>query len=366
MRTYLAFMLALVGVLGLTAVTGSAQTAEQLIASADAAIKAGKIDDAIRDATDAIKLDSKNGAAYRVRAQAHLTVVEKETKSAWLPALDKRFPRSAAADAAFSDLGKAIELNANDAAAYAQRGMLHYHLNDLDAAMADFVRANSIKTSDGWLTQMRLHIRLRQARQYAIAAGEKRNSAKRTTAAAEAENILRDAIVLHNKAIELDPSKESSFSDRAFTYEELGEWDEVIADLDEAIKLESKPEHLTYWRRGRAYHNLKRYADAINEYRTGLQVLEERGGDIELPQNDFRTDIAKNLALLGEFDEAFAMFSLALSITRPSYITQYERGKAFLLKGDRVKAEADFRKAYEMGRGWQLAADELRKMGKTP
>jgi tetratricopeptide (TPR) repeat protein len=291
--------------------------------------------------------------------------VEKEDRPSWTPPLDERFPRSADAEAAFKDLTKAVELDPKDPFAHAYRGGLYYFINDLDAATAEFKRAVELRPDHTWFRNFLAHIRKRHAAQYSIAAGGKRNAARRTGNPAEIEKTLREALALHNKSIELDPVDASSYDSRAYTYEELGELEKALADLDQMTKLAPQQPYLTTWRRGQLLHKLKRYSEAVAEYRKGLAMVEALTGDKELPLNDFRTNIGKNLALDGKFDEALAMLDLALNVPRPSYITYYERGLAYLLKGDKDKAEADFRKSVELGRGYGPAADELQKMGKA-
>lgn len=363
MRKPLAVVLTLIG-LSLFVSEADAQTADELIARADAAVRAGNLDDGIRDATAAIKLDPKRSAAYRVRGHAYLKLVEKEERSKWLPELDKRYPKTANADNALADLAKAIELDPKDAQAVALRGGIYYFLNDLETAMVEYNRAAEMMPNERWYKNNYAAVRNRLASQYSIAGSNKRIAAERLAETTAKEKLLREGLAFHAKAIDLNPTVDNLTS-RVSVLEELGEYEKAIADLDAAIRLKPS-DHLNHWRRGMMYHKLKRYAEAVAAHREGLAQIERLTGDISLPQNDFRTEIAKNLALQGKFDEAFAMFDLALSVNRPSYITQYERGKAHLLKGDLERAEADLRKAMELGRGYQPAADELRKMGKTP
>ncbi len=342
------------------------QTAADLVDKAVVALNEKRVDDAIRDASAAIAQDAEFAPAYRTRGHAYLMRVEKEDRPPWTPPLDKRFPKSADAAAAFTDLNKAIEMDPKDAFAYAYRGGLYYYLNDLDAAAAEYKRAVELKPDSAWFRSMQDHVRKRHASQYSIAAGEKRNAANRTSVKAEKEEILREAIVFHDKAIELNSGDASLYDSRAYTHEELGDFEKALADLDQMIKVSPNQPYLTNWRRGQLLSNLQRYTDAVAEYREGLTLVEALKGDKELPLNDFRTHIGKNLALDGKFDEAFAMFDLALNVPRPSYITYYERGLAYLLKGDKDKAEADLRRSIELGRGYYPAADELKKLGKIP
>lgn len=363
MRKPLAVVLTLIG-LALFVSEADAQTADELVTRADAAVRAGKIDEAVRDATAAIKLDPKRSAAYRVRGHAYLKLVEKEERSQWLPELDKRYPKTENADNALADLAKAIELDPKDAQAVALRGGIYYFLNDLETAVAEYKRAAEMMPNEPWYKNNYAAVRNRLASQYSIAGGNKYNASRRETTEAGRTKVLREAVALHTKAIELNPTADN-FSSRASALEELDEYEKAIADMTESLKLKSD-EYLNYYVRGRMYNRLKRYADAVADHRKALAIVEGLSGDISLPQSDLRQEIAKNLALAGKFDEAFALFDLAVNVPRPSYITYYERGMAYLLKGDNAKAEADFRKSIEIGRGYQAAADELRKMGKTP
>lgn len=343
----------------------AAQTAGEFAARANAAVTVGDLEGAIRDATEAIKLDGATAAAFLARGQAYAKIVEKEKRPPWLPALGKLNPKSEDAEKAISDLNRAIELDPKNPFALGYRGLVYYFLNDLETALPDFKTAAELAPDKTWFKNNYETARKRLSVQYASAGGELRNKAVRVTVPADKEKMLRDAIVLQNKAIALEGSSEDNFSSRAFTFEELGEFEAAAADMTQSIRL-APDRYLNYYRRGKLFNRLKRYADAVADFRKGLQIVERLSGDIELPQNDLRTEIAKNLALDGKFDDAFAMFDLALGARSPSYITYHERGKAYLLKGDLERAEADFRKAVEVGRGYNPSADELRKMGKTP
>ena len=104
----------------------AAQTAGEFAARANAAVTAGDLEGAIRDATEAIKLDGANAAAFLVRGQAYTKIVEKEKRPTWLPALGKLNPKSENAEKAISDLSRAIELDPKNPIARAYRGLLYY------------------------------------------------------------------------------------------------------------------------------------------------------------------------------------------------------------------------------------------------
>lgn len=73
------------------------------------------------------------------------------------------------------------------------------------------------------------------------------------------------------RAIEFDPYNAIYFCNRAAAYNRLGQFDNVIADCEAAIKLDPMYGK-AYGRLGIAYSNLNRFADAKNAYMKAAQL----------------------------------------------------------------------------------------------
>jgi tetratricopeptide (TPR) repeat protein len=97
------------------------QTAEEFFISGAWFANVGEYDNAIRDFTSAIRLDSDFEAAYAYRALAYRS--------------------SGDLDRAISDFTNVIRINPNDAIGYYSRGMLYNDTEHYDWAITDFNKA---------------------------------------------------------------------------------------------------------------------------------------------------------------------------------------------------------------------------------
>jgi lipoprotein NlpI len=95
-----------------------ADTVDELLAQAAAALKKGKTDDALILANKAIAADAKNAQAYYLRGAAHDQ--------------QRKFKE------AVEDFSKTIELNPKAAEAYDRRGSAHFKLGHIKEAIDDF------------------------------------------------------------------------------------------------------------------------------------------------------------------------------------------------------------------------------------
>jgi lipoprotein NlpI len=102
----------------LTATAAGAQSADDLVKQTAAALKAGKIEDAIALAGKALKAEPNNVQALFLRGSAYQ--------------LQRKY------DKAVGDFSKVIELSPEFADAYQRRGMEQYKLGRIDASIKDF------------------------------------------------------------------------------------------------------------------------------------------------------------------------------------------------------------------------------------
>jgi tetratricopeptide (TPR) repeat protein len=83
----------------------------------------------------------------------------------------------------------------------------------------------------------------------------------------ELERALRDL----NEAIRLDPNSAVSFSSRGGVYDELEEYDRALRDYSEALRLDPKDAR-TYHSRGLVYKTRKEYKNAIADYSEAIRL----------------------------------------------------------------------------------------------
>jgi tetratricopeptide (TPR) repeat protein len=74
------------------------------------------------------------------------------------------------------------------------------------------------------------------------------------------------SIVDYNKAIELDPQNAILYYNRAIAYNNLGEYDKAVADCTKVIDELELRNNWAYFQRGIAYFALDRYSDALNDF----------------------------------------------------------------------------------------------------
>jgi tetratricopeptide (TPR) repeat protein len=131
------------------------RTAQELARSGYEDARRGQFAQAVRELTEAIKLDPKYPQAYLHRGASYVSLKEYDKAIADLdkaielrPTLSAAYSNRGAAyankkeyDKALADLDKALELNPKLAAASFNRGRVHYEKGDYDKAIADLTEA---------------------------------------------------------------------------------------------------------------------------------------------------------------------------------------------------------------------------------
>jgi len=248
----------------------------------------GDFEGAIRDFTEAIKLDSNMASAYALRGRASFASVSRVTgigdnfsgvdvitNRQQITAEQARVLEQAIADftqaikfdpdnarfnmergnvyankgdyeLAIADFNQAIRLDPNYAPAYNNRGILHSSRNNLDEAIADYDQA------------IRLDPNLVIAYY------------NRGVAYANRGDLDR-AIADYTQAIRLDPSFAAAYYNRGLEYYNRGNIDEAIADYNQAIRLDPNYSE-AYNNRGVAYANRGDLDRAIADFEATLQI----------------------------------------------------------------------------------------------
>jgi tetratricopeptide (TPR) repeat protein len=141
---------------------------------------------------------------------------------------------------AIAEFDKAIELDPNYTAAYANRGNVYSQIGQHDKAIADCNKAIELDPDD--------------AEVYG-------NRAAVYSHMGEHDKAIAD----YNKAIELDPNYAQAYYNRGIAYSSLGEYDKAIADYTKAIEL--NPNYAkAYYNRGLAYKAQGREAEAMADF----------------------------------------------------------------------------------------------------
>ena len=208
-------------------------------------------------------------------------------------------------------IGRAININPNNAAAYSNRGNALKTLKLLDEAIASYETAIKLKPD------------------YAEAHSNRGNALldlKR----------LDEAIVSYDRAIKIKPDYAEAYSNRGNVFLELKRLDEAIVSYDQAIKI--KPDHAeAYYSRGVTLVELGRLEQAVASYDLAIKA---RPNYAEAYCN--RGNVLKELK---QNEQAVASYDQALRI-RPDYAQAYSnRGNALKELKRLDDAIADYDKA---------------------
>jgi len=143
-----------------------------------------------------------------------------------------------------------------------------------------------------------------------------------------------------DRAISLDPGRDSYYWQRSTLHLETGRTEAALADCSSAIRL--NPRHLDA---------LLRRAALYAEKGENLRALDDLTAVIALNRSGFEGYANRGLVLyrLGRLAEAIKDLDAALAINPQSAETRYNRGAARSAAGDAALAEEDFRRAGELG-----------------
>lgn len=167
----------------------------------------GREEDAIKEYTKVIEMDSGYAAAYNNRGLIYRNLGRREE--------------------ALEDYNKAIELNPNYVYAYNGRGNVYKDLGRSEEALKDYSKAIEL---DPYYTN----------------AYNGRGNAYRNLS--RYEEALED----YNKALELDPDYVYAYNNRGNAYRDLSRYEESLKDYNKAIQLDPKYRN-AYLNRARTY-----------------------------------------------------------------------------------------------------------------
>ncbi|HKP05154.1 MAG TPA: tetratricopeptide repeat protein [Chthoniobacterales bacterium] len=272
----------------------------------------GKYADAIRDYSEALRLNSENGETYGSRGYAyHLKgeldkaladyaeCLRYDENAAWvyfnrglIYSQRKEWAKAA------EDFNECVRCEPKNSYAYFRRGAALLELHDLDGALASFDSAISINSdlAEAYSARARIHqLKGDTARADADALHAMQlaprvpaiNSTPRRRnpnplvselrSAAQVAQISRrydEAIDLCNKALEANPNnfQTSIILDiRGSSYAGKGDWDRALRDYEEAVRLEpTNADALT--NRGNAYAHKNELAKSTSDYNEAIRL----------------------------------------------------------------------------------------------
>jgi tetratricopeptide (TPR) repeat protein len=221
-------------------------------------------------------------------------------------------------DRAEADFTFAIELDANNALAFNDRGMLARERGDVDRAIADFTRAIAIEALPHSDLPGSGHVNIHAYRALAY----------------QAKGELDRAIADFDQAVQLDPADVDLREQRARAFIAKNEPDRALPDLDAVIRLDP----------ARAFAHFARGTIRYERYIRTSPWIEQR-----------------------DLDGALADLDAAILLSPQSAEIYYTRGLAFVMDGKRDRAAADFAKAAQLDpNDAQIAAMHKRYMSISP
>lgn len=156
--------------------------------------------------------------------------------------------------AAESDCTSAIEYNPNNLEAYLNLGLVHYRRAEYDQAIAKYQYVIQ-SDHDNYPAYYNLGLVYFALEDYQQAVSE------------------YSLALMSPRSISTN-QKALIYSDRGVSQIMLGNYDQAIADLNQAINLDSN-NYSAYYNRGCVYHHQKNYLAAIEDFTQALQINQE-------------------------------------------------------------------------------------------
>ncbi|HVH32316.1 MAG TPA: tetratricopeptide repeat protein [bacterium] len=268
-------------------------------------------------------------------------------------------------EAAIEDYSRAIQINPDLQAAYANRGTAFLKLAARDRAAEDLARAGQFE----WVTQ---------ANQAALDLARGRNEAARDT---------------YDRLIRAHPETGSVYLNRGVSSAAVGDHRRAVEDFSRA--LQQSMDAIAYYDRGLSLAALDQLQRAVEDYTAALRITPQnaaahyaRGvaqaglGHYDQAVEDFTRAIQIDPAieaayrdrgaaylLLGRFDPAIADSTTAVTLDPHDANAYFNRGLSYTLQGDAQKAIADMQKVLEVTNEPTLrkkAQEQLDQLRKEP
>lgn len=237
-------------------------------------------------------------------------------------------------DLAAALIGKAIEINPEQAAAHASLGNALKDLRRFEEAVASYDMAIAIDPANAEVhfnrgNALKKLKRLDEAigsydRAIAARPGHAKAHANRGAVLNELKRT-EEAIASYDRAIAIRPDHAGAHFNRGNALKDLSRMVEAVASYDRAIAL--KPGNAeTYCNRGNALMGLNRLEEAISDYEKALAARPEFG--------EACSNLGSALIQLNRVDEAIARYDQAIKI-KPGHANAYwNKSLALLLQGN--------------------------------
>jgi tetratricopeptide (TPR) repeat protein len=261
-----------------------------------AAYNRKEYDTAIREYTEAIRIDPNYVNAYVERGIAYRYKGDN--------------------DRAIADYTDAIRLNSINALAYYNRGLAYYYKGDYDRAIGDYTDAIRLNPND-------------------VNAYYNRGIAYKNKG--DNDRAIGD----YTDAIRLNPNYTNAYNNRGLAYQDKRDYDRAIADYSDAIRL--NPDYaIAYYNRGLVYYNKRDYDLAIADNTEAIRLNPNYANAYDNRGLAYRYK--------GDNDRAIADHTEAIRLkTTNLALTYNNRGNAYKAKGDQTRADADFAAAKRLG-----------------
>jgi len=259
----------------------------------------GHTEQAIKEFDEAIRIDPKLSDARVRRGDAYLKAGHFEK--------------------ARQDYDEAVLMGYQTAQVYNQRGLAYLNNNQHMKAMESFNLANQVGPDFGGAYYNR---------------GLTHYSMVMDNPEDKAQEMVKEL----DQAIHLAPTREA-YVLRAKAYSQLGEWELVVDDLNEAIRLE--PGFIgDYMARGDAHEALGQHENAVADY----------GEAIRLDPQAVRSYTQRSVAhrRLGQVEEAAADAEHAVSLNPLFWKTHRERAIGYVNAGELEQGIAEFDQAIQL------------------
>ncbi len=248
-------------------------------------------------------------------------------------------------EAAIDDYSRALQINPNLEAAYANRGVAFLKLAARDRAAENFARAVQFE-------------RFTQANQAALEVAQGRDKAARD---------------VYDRLIRAHPEDEAAYLNRGVSWATVGDHRRAIEDFSRALQLQPM-DALAYYDRGLSLAAQDKLQRAIENYTAALRITPESVaahyaravaegalGNYQQAVEDFTRAIQIDPAfgaayrdrgashlLLGRLDRAIADATTAVTLDPHDANAYFNRGLSYILRGEAQKAIADMQKVLEV------------------
>lgn len=293
--------------------------------------KIGNLDAAIQDYTEAIRLDPNQDWAYLNRAVIYRNKGKLDSAiqdcneairidpkiSNFYINRGEIYRRKGDLEEAIRDCNEAIRLDPNYDWAYAIRGNINSQSGDYGAAIHDFTESLRLFRENPWAYRKRGEAYLQQG-------------------------YLEAAILDYSDAIRLDPKDAIAFVQRGNTYKLQGNLEWAIRDYSEAIRLDPQ-KALLYYYRGDSYYE-QGYMDA---------AIHDLNEAIRLDPSDIDALNCRGLAYMdiSNLESAIWNFTEAIHLDPENSTIFSNRGVAYSEQGNLKSAIRDFSEAIRLDPG---------------